>query len=522
MHKYILENERFVFIEQILNELKTNVMLINWIQHLITDFQTKTTSSSWIIWNSLINVYFNSSTNIQIQLSSRKLIERFQQLVFVQFFVGKYRNEYLNITDDEISSFFIQNIEQFFNDDLFKSILFGLDLMTNIEFEIIRSILPILAELILKQKDVGFSYTFRVVGQIIRTLIIGSPKTAFEMKHLDKFQLSLFSSGLEKQNLFESNMTSDCHELLMSIYNNIDEGEQIISKIRSLSKERLVFLQKSIEKQAKDACAHLCETFSSNKSSSRFPTNWSTSSKSSLTFSLCRSCSNVICANTSTRCRLSTISLELKERLAFEDELEKIQNEHSQWTYLENISAANIQLKDKISQIYYSIVENILSNTQSILILHLLNFSYKSTDFRYLHEKQILPHVVLPLITCLNISKVNITHYIAFNWFRLYVLQLCEHFLNGDSSEMINEQQLLIFHQFIFNELKQISSNEMKSESNSFRKASICYFQSTTFDIALYRNQWLMFLLRCVKSYEYVEINVKERDIYLITFYRNG
>jgi hypothetical protein len=43
----------------------------------------------------------------------------------------------------------------------------------------------------------------------------------------------------------------------MSIYNNLDEGAQLISKLKLFSKDKQRFLQKSIEQQANDACASL-------------------------------------------------------------------------------------------------------------------------------------------------------------------------------------------------------------------------------------------------------------------------
>ncbi|CAF4306525.1 unnamed protein product, partial [Adineta steineri] len=203
LHKYILESKNSVLIEQITIELSTNAMLLSWIQLLVHDFKSMTTSPSWIIFNSSMNIYFNSSTIISTKMSIEKIFVRFQQLVFVQL-IGKYQNKYIIADDDhKIDLLAIQYIEQIFNqelvvNDLFKSILLGLGVMTKIEFSAIRSffmvVLPLLVEFILKnmnQKEYHVQYMYWLLGQMINTLIMGPPNDPFEMKHIDKLKSPL-------------------------------------------------------------------------------------------------------------------------------------------------------------------------------------------------------------------------------------------------------------------------------------------------------------------------------------------
>ncbi|CAF4765670.1 unnamed protein product [Rotaria sp. Silwood2] len=47
------------------------------------------------------------------------------------------------------------------------------------------------------------------------------------------------------------------YESLMSIYNNMGDGGQLIAKIRKYAENKQYVIQKSIEKQVNDACAGL-------------------------------------------------------------------------------------------------------------------------------------------------------------------------------------------------------------------------------------------------------------------------
>ncbi|CAF1009355.1 unnamed protein product [Rotaria sordida] len=111
-------------------------------------------------------------------------------------------------------------------------------------------------------------------------LIVGPPQSSLEKKYTRQLNSLLFANGCEQINdnktqylsdLFQSNLalysqfTFDDHqqslpednEFLMSIYENIGQGAQLIEKMRSHIKEKHRLLQKSIEKLANDACAAL-------------------------------------------------------------------------------------------------------------------------------------------------------------------------------------------------------------------------------------------------------------------------
>ncbi|CAF0824617.1 unnamed protein product [Adineta steineri] len=698
LHKYILENKNSVLIEQIAIELSTNAMLLSWIQLLVHDFKSVTASPSWIIFNSLLNIYFNSSIMIISKMSIEKIFERFQQLVFVQL-IGKYQNKYIIANDDHgIDLLAVQYIEQIFNqelvvNDLFKSILLGLGVMAKIECSAIQpifiAVLPLLVEFVLKnmnQKEDHVQYMYWLLGQMINTLIMGPPNDPFEMKHIDKLKSPLFAGGCEKinqSNLFESNMAVYCQlpvinfheetsfdqEFLMSIYNNTDQGGRLISKMRLSIKDKQCILQKSIEKQANNACAHLFAVYikhyrrinlakdelnredniKPHKSllsifnhanrirtifattrgqggdcqqlyeqirmkclfllqsvkanhlipiikSSKYEESSMISTKLDKNLIFEQNClqkrigkeSLRLLRDTFQAClRLKTFMLNKKKMLEDNQNIEDIlhrtianyvygnrsnndiqsemnellramscQNERAmlrlityrfmytfiqklgqieqktnvkllsalclpylrtgdvQWSYLENISAANVQWKDEIGRIYYSIVETILSMkiNEPMIVFHLLNLSYTSTDIQHLHQR-----LFIPFIRPLNVSFRE--DFIAFNWFRLYLLQLCENFLTNDSQKIFDQQLVFIFHQLIFNELKELSSNDIElieSQKNSFRIA--------TFNIELGINQWLMLLLRCIQSYEHVRILCATADYVneLIHIYRHS
>ncbi|CAF1467840.1 unnamed protein product [Rotaria sp. Silwood1] len=109
-------------------------------------------------------------------------------------------------------------------------------------------------------------------------MIAGSQQNLVERKHIDKLRSSLFAGGCEKiiiennkylLNLFKSplatysqfKLTDDIEEspfdreFLMSVYNNTNEGSQLISKIKEHMKDRQRLVHKSIEQQVNDAFA---------------------------------------------------------------------------------------------------------------------------------------------------------------------------------------------------------------------------------------------------------------------------
>ncbi|CAF5051517.1 unnamed protein product, partial [Rotaria magnacalcarata] len=100
-------------------------------------------------------------------------------------------------------------------------------------------------------------------------LIIGSPQDSLEIKHNNQLKLAIFAGGYidDKNNsLLTSNLavyskfpsvyeTEDDKDFLISIYNNIDDGAKLMSKLQMSIKHKQRLLQNSIEQQAHDACA---------------------------------------------------------------------------------------------------------------------------------------------------------------------------------------------------------------------------------------------------------------------------
>ena len=160
-------------------------------------------------------------------------------------------------------------------DDLFNSILIGLCLMTKTDkiflYETIQpiflSILPLLAEYYLK--NLNNEFISLLIGKISSVLIIGSPQDSLEIKYTDQLKLPIFTGGCitnKSDYLLNSNLviktqfqflneTKDENTFLMSIYNNVGEGAQLISKLKLFIKNKPRLLLKSIEQQADNACA---------------------------------------------------------------------------------------------------------------------------------------------------------------------------------------------------------------------------------------------------------------------------
>ncbi|CAF3846152.1 unnamed protein product [Rotaria sordida] len=218
------------------------------------------------------------------------------------------------------------------------------------------------------------------------------------------------------------------------------------------------------------------------------------------------------------------------------------------WLYLENIEASNSVLKEEISNSYYGCIKLVLSyllqsNSSETMVLvssmfNLLNLSYQSVDIYNLHRYQFIETFFTSFISLtkkfddLTVLKTN---FIEYNWFRLFTLRLCENIQieewNGTKNLLLQEQRDLIFNRLIFSKLKQlketfntgaesqeIDSNEAKNDSLNnvsigwFVKvvtadddiSSISNMFSSKSNIELYTNQWIIFLLRCIHTYQHV------------------
>ncbi|CAF4860740.1 unnamed protein product [Rotaria sp. Silwood1] len=169
------------------------------------------------------------------------------------------------------------------------------------------------------------------------------------------------------------------------------------------------------------------------------------------------------------------------------------------WTYLENISSINIQLKENIAKNYYLIIEKSLEllNYDETLF-YLINLSYQLSDIYYLYKSKFFDNF------CQN------SNFLRYNWFRLYVYKFCEHF-HEESNLLLNEIRDFIFNKIILKELKsfeQLSTTNIDSKL-SLISISIDWFikanENQNLSSTFYINQYLHILLRCVQHYEHVQ-----------------
>ncbi|CAF3840928.1 unnamed protein product [Rotaria sordida] len=315
IHKHIMENKHPVFVKQLYKELTKNYVLLSWIEILCND-NNKEESEQILalrILYSFIDSCFKPSNEIENeQIQQRKrILKLFQQLLLMQL-VPKFRlkiksnnksnNEILiGVASSSISSMIIKYITYILNNyidrltsvkDLFNSILAGLCLMTKtneiFDFDIIQPIFTAIIQLLIE-------YVFQninteeyeknnlhcicwLLGKMSHVMIIGSQENLLEKKYNNKLKSILFAGGCEKT-IIENNkylldsiksplanysqfqwsndmeQSSFDNEFLMSIYNNINQGAQLISKMKIYIKDKQRFLQKSIEQQVNDAFA---------------------------------------------------------------------------------------------------------------------------------------------------------------------------------------------------------------------------------------------------------------------------
>ncbi|CAF0741668.1 unnamed protein product [Adineta ricciae] len=274
MFQCIEENKCSAVTVEFSSALARDANIITWID--ILSNESVKTNQGWFILESFIVHYHQSSASVQ------RIAERFQQLLFAQLMKG-------NVS---ILPIFIRYMTLIFNQDitkqhLMKSFLMGLSFLTvtkdqNCSVTFFIHILPILVDFILIYStteviDNGqFYYLAWLLGQISHRLITDQLIQPLEIKYAEILKLPLFSSGRESNTmndmLFQSNMAfyshlkpvdyieqtpTDDREFLLSVYNNIDQGAQLLSKMRAFSKNKQRPVQKSIEQQVNDACAHL-------------------------------------------------------------------------------------------------------------------------------------------------------------------------------------------------------------------------------------------------------------------------
>ncbi|CAF4484295.1 unnamed protein product, partial [Rotaria socialis] len=286
IHQYIIENKHYILIRDFLTEFNTNTVLLTWIEVLCDN-----RLDNRIAFNILylfLDIYFNPSNEMKPKILNliQQIIQRFQRIVFMQLSsTYSLANKYISY----ILKNFNRKLET--TNDLLNPILISLALMKEPHFNfttiqiVVSNVLPLLVEFTLKNSTneapvaQNLHYIYWLLGKITSTMIIGSQTDALEIKYAEKLQSPLFTGGCEQltnesnqylSSLFESNIasyiqlkTSDFNfeqsssdqEFLMSVYNNIDQGAQLISKIKTSIKDKQYILQKSTEQQANHSCA---------------------------------------------------------------------------------------------------------------------------------------------------------------------------------------------------------------------------------------------------------------------------
>lgn len=244
----------------------------------------------------------------------------------------------------------------------------------------------------------------------------------------------------------------------------------------------------------------------------------------------------------------------LQKLLAMKDEnqigtiltihLPRLKHVDVDWSYLENIPALNNTLKQEVGNKYYSCIKQIfsyaLTSTDSkrmdliVILFHLLNLSFQTIDIYHLNSYKLIETIFTSFISLkkkLNDASQLKIKFIAYNWFRLFVLRLCENIkleeFKETKSSLLEEQCNLVFHQLIFNELKELDeiietntsdesdASSTSPEDDSLNRIALSWFLanddssdlsdllSSESNCDLYLNQWLILLLRCIHIYRH-------------------
>ncbi|CAF1186262.1 unnamed protein product [Adineta ricciae] len=177
---------------------------------------------------------------------------------------------------------------------------------------------------------------------------------------------------------------------------------------------------------------------------------------------------------------------------------------HFEWTYFENIATANNLIKEQISNTYYSIIKSLIQSTSSIhTLFHLLNLPYGKIDVHQLYANQFV-EILFKTYVASNSAVPLYTKFLAYNWFRLYLLKLCE-FVDVEG-----EQEDFVLYQLVLPELKQINQQQSIASLKrySLTNTALDWFiqavsitENSQCDPELYVNQFLLLILRCLSSY---------------------
>ncbi|UJR32400.1 hypothetical protein I4U23_019862 [Adineta vaga] len=199
-----------------------------------------------------------------------------------------------------------------------------------------------------------------------------------------------------------------------------------------------------------------------------------------------------------------------------------IRNREFDWSYFDHIQASNHQLRDEISNTYYSIIKLVLpftiqSNNFTQNIFYLLNLSYESIDICHLYSYEIIERLFNSFVSLGKDCQSNIEvglRLMAFNWFRLLILKLCQNVeieqLRDSTCQLFQQQEKFIFNTLVLNELRTLKSsmNSIEQENNSLKGLEIKWFlqmnETNESKIDLYINQYLVILLRCVHFHKHI------------------
>ncbi|CAF5068574.1 unnamed protein product, partial [Rotaria magnacalcarata] len=166
-----------------------------------------------------------------------------------------------------------------------------------------------------------------------------------------------------------------------------------------------------------------------------------------------------------------------------------------------------------------------------VRVFNLINLNYNSMDLCLLNNFQFIQELFDPFISFAEIDTASIdstnVKLIAFNWFRLVVLKLCEnieleelrniHIGTRKFHHILQQQCNLIFNKLILTQLKRLEQNKSTSETKcgdlSFKNVSLRSFvASSKFDVDVCIHQYLMLLLRCVHVYDHIRLNYATMD----------
>ena len=272
IHEYILENKYPILITEFLIELNKNEILLNWIETLCNE------NTTLDILYSFIDLYFNMKDQEENKSQIHQILFSFQEILIIQL-TDQLENKFFTINVVQLFTLITHYLTYIFKNyinqiSIFNDLFIGLCLITkiseNFPWESIQSlfisILPLLTEYFLQNSNNEF--ICMLLGRMTQVLITGSAQDSLETKHLNKLKLPIFTGGcvIDKTDpLLNSNLaiytqfqiendTDNDQEFLMSVYNNMNEGAQLISKLKPFVKEKQRLLQKSIEEQANDAC----------------------------------------------------------------------------------------------------------------------------------------------------------------------------------------------------------------------------------------------------------------------------